>query len=102
MVVDTAASRFFSGDEDSKRFAANAGVWLLGLDFRIGHNYPTSGSLIEHDANMKHVWQYKHGGWYNYDKAASDIVEAKYQEYVDNPYKVRAEPPSPSCFFSDS
>lgn len=87
IVVDTAASRFFSGDEDSRRYAANAAVWLLGLDYRIGNNYPPSGSLIAHDADMKHVWQYKHGGWYNYDKEASQIVEERYQEYVQNPYK---------------
>jgi len=87
IVVDTSASRFLTGDEDAKRYAANSAVWLLGLDYRIGNNYPTSGSLIEHDANMQHVWQYKHGGWYNYEPAASKIVEEKYQEYVQNPYK---------------
>jgi hypothetical protein len=31
-------------------------------------------------------WQYNHDGWKNYDKAASDVVEAAYQEWKSNPY----------------
>lgn len=31
-------------------------------------------------------WQYEHDGWRNYDKAASDVVEAAYQEWRKNPY----------------
>jgi hypothetical protein len=34
---------------------------------------------------LKWVWQYWHDGWFNYDNAASDIVEATYQEYLKNP-----------------
>ena len=31
-------------------------------------------------------WQYEHDGWKNYDKAASDVVEAAYQDWQKNPY----------------
>lgn len=31
-------------------------------------------------------WQYEHDGWRNYDKTASDVVEAAYQEWRKNPY----------------
>lgn len=31
------------------------------------------------------AWQYWDNGWYNYDKAASNVVEATYQEYLKNP-----------------
>jgi len=32
------------------------------------------------------VWQYKHGpNWHNYDAAASEMVEAIYQQYLLNP-----------------
>lgn len=31
-------------------------------------------------------WQYEHDGWKNYEKAASDVVEAAYQEWMKNPF----------------
>jgi hypothetical protein len=35
--------------------------------------------------NLVWAWQYWDNGWYNYDKKASKIVEATYQEYLKNP-----------------
>jgi len=34
---------------------------------------------------LKWIWQYSHNGWYNYDAAASDVVETVYQDYLKNP-----------------
>ena len=31
-------------------------------------------------------WQYEHDGWKNYDKVASDVVEAAYQDWQKNPF----------------
>lgn len=31
-------------------------------------------------------WQYEHDGWKNYEKAASDVVEAAFVEWQKNPY----------------
>jgi hypothetical protein len=36
---------------------------------------------------FQYVWQYLHGGWYNYDSVGSDVVEQAYQEYLANPGK---------------
>lgn len=35
----------------------------------------------------QYIWQYHHGGWYNYDAAASKIVEDHYKEFLENPGK---------------
>jgi len=31
------------------------------------------------------IWQYDDSGWKNYDDAASDVVEAAYQDWLQNP-----------------
>jgi hypothetical protein len=41
-------------------------------------NEESSGKLVW-------AWQYWDNGWYNYDKEASNLVEATYQEYLKNP-----------------
>ena len=32
------------------------------------------------------IWQYEHNGWQDYDRTASDVVEAAYQEWLATPY----------------
>jgi hypothetical protein len=49
----------------------------------------TSSQNQSEDNNTSHklvwAWQYWDNGWYNYDKEASNLVEATYQEYLKNP-----------------
>lgn len=39
------------------------------------------GKLQKKNKVEKTVWQFKHGGWHNYDKEASDIVEEAYKVF---------------------
>jgi len=70
----------------TERYVKNASVWLLGLDARIAANEPLTGKLSKKNKVEKVVWQYKHGGWHNYDTEASDVVEAAYKDWQSNPY----------------
>eukprot|EP00029_Vermamoeba_vermiformis_P012276 TRINITY_DN708_c0_g1_i1.p1 TRINITY_DN708_c0_g1~~TRINITY_DN708_c0_g1_i1.p1 ORF type:complete len:717 (-),score=278.23 TRINITY_DN708_c0_g1_i1:40-2016(-) len=83
------------------RYVRNVCVWLLGLDHRLAVGAELQGPIDksqikqrskkrgaadgEKKQTMKWVWQYNHNGWFNYDNAASDVVEATYQEYLRNP-----------------
>jgi len=70
----------------TERYVKNASVWLLGIDSRIALNAPLTGPLAKKAKAEKVVWQFKHGGWHNYDPEASDIVEVAYQDWLSNPY----------------
>jgi len=70
----------------TERYVKNASVWLLGLDSRIATNAPLIGKLDTKAKIEKPIWQFKHGGWHNYDEEASAVVEAAYQDWLNNPY----------------
>jgi len=87
VLVDTGYSKMMHvGNPDVIRYLCNVGVWLLSIDYRIRKNSELRGTLIPKE-DIEYIWQYQHGGWYNYDAAASKIVEDAYKEYLNNPGK---------------
>jgi len=86
VVVDTNYSKLLVFSDDLRNYLSNIAVWLLSLDIRLRKNFPLTGSLLP-EKDIEYIWQYQHGGWYNYDQSASDVVEREYQDYLKNPGK---------------
>jgi hypothetical protein len=86
-VIDTGFTKLFMNWDSAgtARYVKNANVWLLGLDHRIASDAPLRGKAKKKEGEEEWVWQYKHGGWHNYDEEANKMVEAIYQSWVSDP-----------------
>lgn len=86
LVVDMGLARLADlegGPADpTLRYLLNATCWVVGIDLRETHAFPLRGRLSRAEHNAKWIWQYYHGGWFNYDPEASDKVEAEYQNFL--------------------
>eukprot|EP01096_Ripella_sp_DP13-Kostka_P004364 TRINITY_DN1657_c0_g1_i3.p1 TRINITY_DN1657_c0_g1~~TRINITY_DN1657_c0_g1_i3.p1 ORF type:complete len:696 (+),score=453.25 TRINITY_DN1657_c0_g1_i3:2-2089(+) len=85
IVVDSSFRKFLTEGQGVDRLISNIAVWLLGVDVRLSSGLPLRGALNK--MKCEYVWQYYHSGWYNYEKAASKLVEDCYQQYLLNPGK---------------
>jgi hypothetical protein len=56
-----------------------------GTRVHSGNTVPDEPANEESSGKLVWAWQYWDNGWYNYDKEASNLVEATYQEYLKNP-----------------
>lgn len=70
----------------TERYVKNASVWLLGIDNRLAIDAPLTGKLQKQTKAEKPVWQFKHGGWHDYDSAAAQIVEKEFLDWQQNQY----------------
>lgn len=85
IVVDSSFRKFLTEGQGVDRLISNVAVWLLGVDVRLSSGLPLRGALNK--MKCDYVWQYYHSGWYNYENAASKLVEDCYQQYLLNPGK---------------
>lgn len=51
-----------------------------------GRGKASSAETTEGGSKLVWVWQYYDNGFYNYDTAASEVVEGVYQEYLTSPF----------------
>lgn len=89
IVLDLAQSKLGGFDSEFSHpdllcYILNASCWAVGIDLREAHCLPLRGRLSRANHDTKWIWQYFHGGWFNYDTEANDRVEAEYQNFLQS------------------